>query len=89
MSNYIVTYDLMKSGQNYTCLTTKLKAYGTWCHLQGSVWVISTSQTATQVRDNLASCLDSNDKLFVGQLSGGAAWIGHTAEISNWLKQNL
>lgn len=89
MASYIVSYDLHKHGQNYDCLYEKLNAYPTRWHMQGSVWIISTGKTATQIRDELLSCLDSNDKLFVGKLSGEAAWSGYTEGVSNWLKGNL
>jgi CRISPR/Cas system-associated endoribonuclease Cas2 len=89
MAKYVVAYDLMKQGQNYECIIAKIKQYGTWAHVQESVWFIVTNDTATQVRDNLQSCLDANDKLIVAGLTGEAAWIGHSQEISDWLKQNL
>lgn len=89
MTAYLVAYDLHTRGQNYDCLYEKLKAYGTWCHIQDSVWVVVTTLTASQIRDQLAICLDGNDKLFVARLSGEAAWIGHTSEVSDWLKKNL
>ncbi|WP_417320227.1 CRISPR-associated protein Cas2 [Erythrobacter aureus] len=89
MSAYIVTYDLHKQGQNYDCLVKKLKQYSGWFHMQGSVWVISTNSTSTQIRDDLKSCLDSNDKLFVGKLSGEAAWWGYTQVDTDWLKKHL
>lgn len=86
MSVYIVTYDLIKQGQNYACITQKLKSYPTHWHAQGSVWIIETNQTAVQVRDHLSPCLDSNDKLFVAKLTGEAAWTGYAQNISDWLK---
>lgn len=89
MATYIVTYDLHKQGQNYDCIIKKLEAYGTYWHMQQSVWIISTSQTAAQVRDNLQVCLDQNDKLFVGRLSGEAAWVGYEDRITQWLKSTL
>lgn len=89
MPAYIVTYDLHKQGQNYSCLTKKLEAYGYYWHMQGSVWIIKTSETCVQIRDNLSSCLDSNDKLFIAKLQGEAAWTGYTQEHTNWLKGAL
>ena len=86
MSAYIVSYDLYKTGQNYECLKMKLEAYPVHWKMQLSVWVIETSQSATQVRDGLKGCLDANDKLFVGKLSGEAAWSGYTDNGSSWLK---
>ena len=89
MAAYIVTYDLHKEGQNYDCLIEKLKSYGTHWHMQRSVWIVATNQTAVQIRDKLKPCLDSNDKLFVGRLSGEAAWHGYGKKISDWITKNL
>ncbi len=89
MTAYIVTYDLHTVGQNYDCLYEKLKSYGTWCRIQDSVWVVVTTVTASQIRDHLATCLDGNDKLFVARLTGEAAWMAHSVEVSDWLKKNL
>jgi len=89
MATYIVTYDLYKQGQNYDCLIKKLKEYGTHWHMQQSVWIIGTSQSASQICDNLKACIDDNDKLFVGKLSGEAAWVGYKQEITKWLKGML
>ncbi len=88
MSTFVVTYDLIKSGQNYDCVTAKLRSYGYYCHLQGSVWIIKSEKSAAQIRDNLKLCLDANDKLFVATLTGEAAWIGHSDKISKWIKEN-
>ena len=89
MRVYQISYDLHVSGQNYASLTERIRAYGYYCHLQQSVWVICTTQSATEVRDNLNACLDSNDKLFVARLAGEAAWSGYGTEISEWLKNQL
>lgn len=89
MTGYIVAYDLNKEGQNYECMTKKLEAYGTYCHLQRSVWIISTKKSAKEIRDNLSECIDSNDKLFVGALTGEAAWQGFKAKTSDWIENNI
>jgi hypothetical protein len=89
MTTFIVTYDLHKQGQNYTCITKKLESYPTHWHMQGSVWIIEASQTAVQIRDGLLSCLDQNDKLMVAHLSGEAAWHGYSDKIGQWLKGRL
>lgn len=89
MATYIITYDLNKSGQNYNCIIKKLEAYGTHWHAQGSVWLLVTDQSATQIRDHLGACLDDNDELFVARLSGEAAWRGYSTQISEWLKKFL
>lgn len=89
MPAYIVAYDLKKHGQNYPCITEKLEAYGTHWHMQASVWIVISTQTVAQIRDNLQQCLDENDELMVARLSGEAAWRGYSTAITLWLKANL
>ena len=86
---FVVTYDLMKQGQNYDCLIKKLNSYPTHWHAQGSVWFIEATQSAVQIRDFLSPCLDANDKLIVTRLEGEAAWSGYSQNISDWLKGQL
>lgn len=89
MAAFIIAYDLHKVGQNYTCITQKLEAYPTHWHMQGSVWIIETNQSAVQIRDNLSRCLDSNDKLMVARLAGEAAWTGYSDDVNRWIKDRL
>lgn len=44
--------------------------------------------THVQIRDNLKACLDKNDKIFVGKLSG-AAWSLFGAERDQWLVESI
>lgn len=89
MTTYIVSYDLLNQGQNYQCITQKLKGYETHWHIQGSVWIVETSDSAVQIRDYLMPCLDQNDKLLVARLEGEAAWSGYADAGSKWLKARL
>src|SRR6185437_14650938 len=70
MSLYQISYDLRKQ-RNYDALYERIKAYGNWCHALESSWVISTPQSAVQVRDNLRQVLDSDDGLLVPPLRPG------------------
>lgn len=89
MPAYIVVYDLHTPGQNYECLTEKIEAYGYYWHVQRSVWIIVTRDSAEAIRDNLKQCLDRNDKLLVARLSGEAAWSGYKDDDGSWLKSAL
>lgn len=89
MKTYLVTYDLDNPGQNYSILIKKLKSYPAWAHICASSWTICTFDSAETVRDNLVTVLDNNDKLFVGKLSGEAAWFGLSKDVSGWLHDNL
>lgn len=79
MALYIITYDLYSPGQNYSDLIRKIQYYPSHVHLQRSVWVIETTQSAEQVKVSLQSSLDQNDRLFVGELSGDSAVLYPTA----------
>lgn len=86
MAGYAVAYDLKKVGQNYNCLTAKLKSYPLNWRMQGSVWIIVTNETAAQIRDKLTPCLDGNDELMVLGLDGEAAWQGYGgSQLSPWM----
>ncbi len=79
MTNYLVTYDLKKSyyddrSSDYDKLYKKLESYYSKVKLTESSWIVSTYKSNTELRDDIMSVLKSNDALFVGKLSGLAAW---------------
>ena len=84
----IITYDLCSPGRNYEALYKKLRSYDVWAHICESTWFISTSQTCAEIRDELKTYTDSNDRLFVAELTGTAAWRNVLCE-SEYLKENL
>mgnify|MGYP006069220545 CR=1 FL=1 len=88
MSSKIVEYDLRQPGRDYDALYNAIKGYGTWAHVTESTWFIKTDETCVQVRDKLMELMDNNDRLFVGELSGTAAWHNTICE-GQYLKDNL
>lgn len=88
MSSKIISYDLCTPGRNYDNLYKAIKAYGIWAHIAESTWFIKTDDSCVQVRNTLLSQLDSNDRLFVGELTGNAAWF-NTICNDDYLKENL
>lgn len=89
MNTYIITYDLSDPGQDYNALIERIEGYGTWAKIQQSVWLIVTSDTATEIRDYLKQYLDENDKLFVAKVSAPAAWFGYQQSVTDWLIKHL
>lgn len=73
MRTYYVSYDLDKPGQDYTDLTGAIRTIG-GVRILLSDWLVKGSFSAVQLRDYLTQFLDSNDRLFVAELTGGAAW---------------
>jgi hypothetical protein len=88
MSCYIITYDLMRPGKDYSSLIQAIKSYGTWGKITESCWAIVSTSSASAIRDFLSQHIDINDRLFVIKSGGEAAWRNAIAS-TDWLKRNL
>jgi len=88
MATYIVSYDLLKPGQNYERLYDAIKSYTRWARVNESLWAVVTTNTAVQIRDNLSKYIDANDRIFVVKSGVEAAWRNSICK-SEWLKENL
>lgn len=91
MNNTIlVSYDLIAPGKDYSRLWEHLRSYSSWTKPLESVWLLKTQRSATEVRDNLKSHIDKNDKLLVIDVtSKAAAWHNLGDKINQWIKNNL
>ncbi len=68
MTNFIITYDLNQSGQNYTDLINKIKTFSN-VHAMQSVWFIKSNQGASDIFNQLKVYIDDNDYLFVSEVN--------------------
>lgn len=91
MSKILIGYDLNMTGQRYDTLIALIKkTFPNYWHCLDSTWIVDTSMTPVQVRDWLRTQIDSNDELFVVDISGkAAAWVGFTGDCNDWLSKNL
>lgn len=90
MSTYVVCYDLNSPGQDYGDLHKAIKALGAWWHNLDSTWLVTSSKTASGLRDYLKPHLDANDKLLVIDITGDPwASRGFTGSGADWLKNNI
>lgn len=89
MKCYIISYDLRGGSEfDYSALEKAIKSYGTWAHINQSVWAVVTLQTAMNVRDYLKSFMHVNDSIFVVKSGVEAAWSNVICN-NDWLKNNL
>jgi hypothetical protein len=88
MACYIISYDLRKPGRNYDSLYAAIKSYGTWAHINESVWAVVTTTSAVQIRDYLRNHMDENDRIFIVKSGVEAAW-RHARCRNEWLKEHL
>ena len=87
MQCYIISYDL-RNQKDYQSLYEVIKSYGTWAHISESIWAVSTSSSAKQIRDHLSNVMDGDDRLFVVKSGVEAAWKNVICK-DQWLKNNL
>lgn len=89
MSTYVVSYDLKAPGKDYDNLIDYLKSLNTWWHHLGSTWVVVTSMSARELRDEIAKHVDSNDQVLVVKSGGEGAWRNFTDKGNSWLQKHL
>ncbi len=73
MKAYTISYDLDKPGQDYTRLITRLQQHGA-VRILFSQWALKTTWSAVQLRDDLKSYIDTNDRLLVTQVTDWASF---------------
>ena len=89
MSAKTITYDPQAPGRDYTTLFDAIKAFGAWCHIAESVWIVVTEASVVEIRDALLKVVDGNDLLVVLELSGTWACANVLDTQAAWLKKNL
>lgn len=87
MSKYLVDYVSDTPDKSYKDLTAAITKYS-WVSLGDSSWVVSTSFTASQIRDDLKRCIDGGDSLFVAEIEGGWASYHLPPNVAQWLKNH-
>jgi CRISPR/Cas system-associated endoribonuclease Cas2 len=85
MSVFLITYDLKSPGQNYQSVYDYLKKYN-YCKGLESVWLIDTTKTATQIRDDLMKITDTNDEIFVVKIT--RTWGSYNYYCADWLNDD-
>ena len=70
----IINYYLGAPEKDYQDLISAINAYPECAKLAESTWMIVSDDSCVKVRNDLFLHMDSNDKLFVAELSGIAAW---------------
>lgn len=90
MHTYLVSYDLIRPGKDYTTLHTYLRTYGTRAKPLESMWLLKSSLGVEQLRNAIQEYMDANDKIFIVDITGkAAAWRNLSVEESAWIKNNL
>ena len=87
---FVIAYDLVTpndTSADYERIIAAIKnLFGTWCHLEKSVWMVESALTASEIRDSLKDSLYPKDMLFVARLHGNWASWALGEERNKWLK---
>jgi hypothetical protein len=87
---HMVAYDLKTpndTAENYEQIIGAIKSeFRSWCHIEQSVWLVDSEDSASAVRDSLKAYLHSGDVLFVAPLRGGWASWNFGDKRNEWLK---
>ena len=87
MNIYLISYDLMTPGKDYSRLHAHLKSYNGWAKPLESVWLIKSSLEISELRDQIHAFMDYNDKVLVIDITGkAAAWLNLPKDVSDWIK---
>lgn len=82
---YIVVYDPSPCSSCHA-LVSAIKQYGACVRIGRFAWAIRAVDSPAQIRDNLANCIDAEDRLFVGGLTGQWATCGLPDAVADWLR---
>ena len=73
MKRFLVSYDLLRPGQNYQALQNALVALRAQRALL-SLWVLSGDYKASALRDHLLQYIDKNDRVIVTEMGDWATY---------------
>jgi hypothetical protein len=90
MNTHLVSYDLKAPGKDYNNLIHFLKSATLWAKPLESVWLIKTSLSASDFRNQINLHVDKNDKVLVLNVTGDNwATFNIDTQVTDWIKNNL
>ena len=85
----LITYDLNKSGRDYSSLYESIKACGDhWWHYLQSIWIVHTSLSPQQCYERIRDNIDDQDHLFIVDITGQTRQGWLPSKAWSWLKEN-
>lgn len=85
MNNLLVSYDLKAPGRNYKPVHDYLQGFPGWAKPLESVYLLHTSKSAIEVRNELKVKVDANDKLLVIRVDSSMWATFNLPNTANWL----
>lgn len=93
MNVYLISYDLSSPDTvaHYAPLIKFIKSHGTWAKPLLSVWIVKTSKSVSELRNELREFLLPSDKILVIDITSKswASLINLGPEVIQWMKNNV
>jgi CRISPR-associated endonuclease Cas2 len=86
MTTYTVGYDLIKR-KDYQTLWDELARLGAH-RTQESYWLVKVNNTAKELHDHLKNFVDSDDALWVSELTKNHYYANAKAGTNDWISKN-
>lgn len=86
MTAYTVSYDLVKR-KDYPELWNELKRLGAQ-RTQESYWLVAGSKNAKELHDHLAQFVDSDDRLWISEITKNHHFSNAMGGTNAWLAKN-
>ena len=92
MNTLLISYDLgmPETSADYQRVIEYIKDLGSWAKPLQSVWLVETATKAAQIRDDIRSITDSNDRVMVIAVS--APWATTRtipSEVTDWMMVHI
>jgi hypothetical protein len=87
----LIAYDIHPArGAEYDALVEAIQSLGAWWHHLETVWIVRSSKTPEELRDQLKTYIGTDDQLLIVDITGDkAGWAGVSHAGSEWLKEKL
>ena len=90
MRTLLISYDLRgrEDPGEYERLIAAIRRYPC-CEVMYSLWLLRTERSVETILDELWAQMDSNDRLFVTDVTGDVmGWLGLSPDIGRWIMLN-
>jgi hypothetical protein len=84
----LVTYDLKKTGKDYTSLYNILKTAPNWWHFMDSTWILQTIESVEVWNNKIKTVIDQNDLVLIVDITKRPRQGWLTKEAWDWIRAN-
>ncbi len=88
MNTYLISFDLVAPGRNYQPVYDYLATFTDSMKPLQTVYLVQTTKSAKQIRDDLMGKVDGNDKVLVIQVSTTVWATYNLPKTSKWLENH-